>query len=69
MNSCDFCKKIYDYDTLMYLNHWDRDICVCITFIKDDNAYYLWAECEDDYYSDNITEINYCPKCGRKLNN
>lgn len=67
MNNCDFCKEIYDYDELMYKNRWDRNISLCITFDKEDNTYNLWAECEDDYYTDNITEINYCPKCGRKL--
>lgn len=44
-------------------------MCNCITKDKDDEEYYLWNECEDEYYTGNIMEIKYCPVCGRKLNN
>lgn len=47
----------------------DRYVVDCITFDKEDNAFNLWHESEDDYYTGNIMEINYCPVCGRKLSN
>ena len=36
--------------------------------IINDNSYNIWSECDDDYYSGEILEINFCPICGRKIN-
>ena len=39
-----------------------------ITYNRDDDTYNIWHECDDDYYSGEVLEINFCPKCGRKIN-
>ena len=36
---------------------------------KINDIFCIWHECDDDYYTGNIMEIKYCPKCGRRLNN
>lgn len=66
---CDFCNTIYNTSKLKKQYWADREVCNCITKDKDDEEYYLWNECEDEYYTGNIMEIKYCPVCGRKLNN
>lgn len=68
MSECYFCNHIYDYDELMSVYHGDREINVCITHDETTNTYSIWQQCEDDFYTDNVTTIKYCPKCGRKLN-
>ena len=69
METCDFCNTIYNANKLKKQYWSDREVCNCITKDKDDEKYYLWNECMDDYYTGNIMEIKYCPVCGRKLNN
>ena len=64
---CDFCSEIYDAEELNKMYPADRYVVDCITFDKEDNAFNLWHESEDDFYTGNIMEINYCPVCGRKL--
>lgn len=66
---CDFCSEIYNAEELNKMHPIDRYVVDCITFDKEDNAFNLWHESEDDYYTGNIMEINYCPVCGRKLSN
>ena len=68
-NDCEFCNKIYDAFELKQQYWADREVCDCITYDEAFKAYHLWHECVDDYYTGNIIEINYCPVCGRKLNN
>ena len=67
MNECWICNKIYDTKELFEMNSWDREVC-CITYNKNDDTYNIWSECDDDYYSGEILEINFCPICGRKIN-
>lgn len=68
MNECNFCNKIYNAQKLKETYWTDRDIVNCITYNEEDNTYNIWHECQDDYYSDEILKINFCPKCGRKIN-
>ena len=67
MNECWLCNKIYDTKELYEMDSWDREVC-CITYNKNDDTYNIWSECDDDYYSGEILEINFCPRCGRKIN-
>ena len=67
METCDFCNKIYNASELKKQYWGDREVCNCVTKNKNDEEYYLWNECVDDYYTGNIMKINYCPVCGRKL--
>ena len=65
---CNFCDKVYDESELNSLHPMDRDgFLNCVTYDKEDDTFCLWHECEDDYYTGNIMEINYCPRCGRRL--
>ena len=34
----------------------------------EDDTFNIWSECDDDYYSGEVLEINFCPECGRKIN-
>lgn len=68
MNECSFCNKIYNTQKLKETYWADRDVVNCITHNEEDNTYNIWHECEDDCYSDEILEINFCPQCGRKIN-
>ena len=67
-NDCDFCNTIYNAIELKRKYWADREVCDCITYDEKIGEYCLWHECIDDYYTGNIMEINYCPRCGRKLN-
>ena len=65
---CNFCNKVYDESELNSIHPMDRDgFLNCVTYDKEDDIFCLWHECEDDYYTGNIMEINYCPRCGRRL--
>lgn len=69
--NCSFCEKIYDVEKLRNMSWTDRyklGVTNCITFDKENNTYGIWHECDDDYYSKTILEINFCPKCGRTIN-
>ena len=57
---CPFCHEEVEVDY--------NDVVNCITYNEENNTYSIWHECQDDYYSDDILEINFCPKCGRKIN-
>jgi len=64
---CDFCKEIKDF--MKYgaadVNPYERKNCI----VKDsENNKGLWIECDDYYYSGWALDINFCPKCGKKLN-
>lgn len=67
--TCDLCEKIYDEEKLKNTYWGDREYSDYITHNEEHDSYYLWHECQDDYYSGNIMEIKYCPVCGRKLSN
>lgn len=66
-NDCEFCNKIYNTSDLKQQYCADREVCDCITYDENIEEYCLWHECVDDYYTGNIMEIKYCPKCGRRL--
>ena len=68
MNTCEFCNKIYDTQELNETYYRDREFMNYITYNRDDDTYNIWHECDDDYYSGEVLEINFCPKCGRKIN-
>ena len=61
-NLCNNIKKIEQYEEV---DSWDRKNTIVQ---KKDKTFGLWIECDDYYYSGVAMEINYCPKCGRKLN-
>ena len=76
MNKCYFCEKIYDTKTLENMSQEGRNklcqkkwelYCV-ITHNTEDDTFNIWSECDDDYYSGEVLEINFCPECGRKIN-
>ena len=62
---CDFCNNIKTIEQYKEMHSWDRNNAIVQ---KKNKAFGLWFECDDFYYSGVIMEINYCPVCGRKLN-
>lgn len=77
MNKCYFCEKIYDTKTLENMSQEDRkklcqknmwEVYCVITHNTEDDTFNIWSECDDDYYSGEVLEINFCPECGRKIN-
>ena len=76
MNKCYFCEKIYDTKTLKNMSQEDRkklcqkewELYCVITHNTEDDTFNIWSECDDDYYSGEVLEINFCPECGRKIN-
>ena len=61
-NLCNNIKKIEQYKELKF---WNRDNTIVQ---KENKAFGLWIECDDSFYSGVAMEINYCPICGRQLN-
>lgn len=64
--SCNFCETIWlseDHYRTKFSNHWDERKAIVI----EDGEPYLYIPCDDPYYSGTVMQINYCPKCGRKL--
>lgn len=62
---CDFCDKIWDSletykDGKCY--HWDESDII----YRNGNSTYLYLPC-DDYCYNRSMRINYCPMCGREL--
>lgn len=76
MNKCYFCENIYDTKTLENMSQEDRkklcqkelELYCVITHNTEDDTFNIWSECDDDYYSGEVLEINFCPECGRKIN-
>ena len=76
MNKCYFCEKIYDTKTLENMSQEDRkklcqkgrELYCVITHNTEDDTFNIWSECDDDCYSGEVLEINFCPECGRKIN-
>lgn len=62
---CNFCNNIKKIEQYEEMYSWDRKDAIVQ---KKNKAFGLWIECEDSYYSGVTMEINYCPICGRKLN-
>ena len=64
---CTLCDKIWSSKEA-YQNfigdHWEEEIVIAM----EDDKPYLYIPIEmDNYYSDTYLQINYCPKCGRRL--
>lgn len=65
--SCEFCKKIWaNKDEYQNQFKYDLDEKPAIVLDKS-NKPSLYVPIEDWYYSDTYLQMNYCPKCGRKL--
>lgn len=66
-NECELCKKIWssqeEYCKQFAHHHYDETYAL----VMEDGKPYLYVPCEDWYYSDVVMQVNYCPKCGRKL--
>ena len=66
---CNLCNNIKKIEQYKEVDSWDRDNNAIVR--KKINSFGLWVKCEgeeDFYYSGVAMEINYCPICGRKLN-
>ena len=63
---CEFCEKIWDsvseYKKNFSYNYEERDAIVMYSGRPG-----LYVSCDDYYYSRVVMDVNYCPKCGRKL--
>lgn len=61
---CPLCDKIWSSkETYEYAMDWPDKIAI----VMEDGKPWLYIPCEDSYYSDTKIQINYCPKCSRKL--
>ena len=64
---CKLCSQVWPSKEA-YVNtigdHWEEECSIVI----DDDKPWLYVPVEMDfYYSDTYLQIDYCPKCGRKL--
>ena len=64
-NICNLCNNIKKIEEYKEMDTWDRNNAIVQ---KKNKSFGIWIECEDWYYSGVAMEINYCPICGRKLN-
>lgn len=68
MISCEFCKKIWSSQEeyiSQFEHYWEQENAI----VTKNEEPYLYAPCEQDYYySGVVMQVNYCPKCGRKIN-
>lgn len=62
---CDLCNNIKTIEQYKEMTSWDRYNTIVQ---QKNNSFGLWIECDDYYYSGVVMKINYCPICGRKLN-
>lgn len=65
--NCDLCKKIWnsvDEYQCQFKYDWDEEIGIVM---KDDKPW-LYVPIGDNYFSDTYMQINFCPKCGRRVN-
>ena len=61
---CSLCDEIWSSkEAYEYAMDWPDKIAI----VMEDGKPWLYIPCEDCYYSDTKLQINYCPKCGRKL--
>ena len=68
MIDCEFCEKIWssqeEYQS-QFEDHYDEKNSI----VMKNGEPCLYIPYEQDYfYSDVVMQINYCPKCGRKVN-
>lgn len=66
---CIFCRKIWnnikEYKEYYRENEYYEEDAI----VMFNGKHWLYVTCEDSYYNDTNMQINYCPKCGRKLVN
>lgn len=68
MIGCKFCEKIWNSQE-EYKNQFDDRWDERNSIVMKNGEPYLYVPCEQDsFYSDVVMQINYCPKCGRKVN-
>ena len=61
---CPLCDKVWSSkEAYEYSMDW-ADRCA---IVMENGKCWLYVPCRDVYYSDNVMQINYCPKCGREL--
>lgn len=63
---CKLCEKIWKSED-DYRNQFKYDWDEGNAIVMEDRKPYLYVPCDDSYYSGTVMQINYCPKCGRKL--
>ena len=63
---CDFCKKIWGSKRI-YKRQFEYEEDEAIAIVIENNKPHLYVPVLDWYYSDTYMQLNYCPKCGRKL--
>lgn len=69
MCKCDFCSAIYDLNKLINIPGHKRTVVNAIVYDAEERTFGLFHECEDEYYTDNIMDIEFCPMCGKRLSN
>ena len=67
--ACDFCKKIWNSKeeyAKQFTYPYDENVAIVLDKWYGDKPS-LYVPIEDSFYSDTYLQIDYCPKCGRKL--
>lgn len=64
ITGCPLCDKIWSSKEVY---EYETDWCERIAIVIEDGKPWLYVPCEDVYYSDTKLQINFCPKCGRRL--
>lgn len=69
MCKCDFCSAIYDLKKLIAIPEHKRTAVNAIVYDTKEKTFGLFHECIDEYYTDKIIDIEFCPMCGKRLSN
>lgn len=64
---CDLCKKIWD-SMDEYQCRFEHASDEETSIVMKDRKPWLYIPVDDPYYSDAYIQINFCPKCGRRVN-
>jgi len=62
-NICDNCPTLEEYKNRSPYDRENR-----IIYNEKHKLYEYWMECDDYFYSGILFTANYCPICGRRLN-
>ena len=63
---CPLCDEIWSSKEA-YQNFCEYSSRERIVIVMEDGKPWLYIPCADEFYSDTRLQINYCPKCRRKL--
>lgn len=63
---CPLCSRIWS-SAETYENSCKSPYQEEIVIVMKDDKPWLYIPIDDWYYSDTYIQINYCPKCGRRL--